>query len=505
MINSLRGRLTLYYLAAFALFLVILATSTYFFLQHEIAHRTDDDLSQLADSFVTTVRAELADPAEPSQLSIAISEAIAEHKTRDSFYLVANPDGSLIASSSDSTSHNHGIHTEVISALPEFRAIVVAANTQQPELVDVQVRHARFRAYARRFATERGDFVLTIFFSMHQSKEVLESIWSAFLIIIPLGLLLASLGGYLMAQKALAPVKSMSEQASRIDAANPEDRLTIENPDDELGGLARSFNELLGRLAISMDRQKQAIEQQKRFMADASHELRTPVAILGGETDVALSKLDRSPAEYRESLQVLRDEARQLGEIVENLFTLTRADAGNYPITRTRFYLDELVAETVRSARALAAEKHIELSVTSEPELVVDADELLARRLIMNLLDNAIKFTDPGGRVLVSASRSESSLAVTVADSGPGIPSHLQARVFERFFRADPARTRDGEKRTGAGLGLAISRWIAEAHNGRLDLTSSKSTGSVFVFTMPATPSAELAAPSSLPVNPAFK
>jgi signal transduction histidine kinase len=254
-----------------------------------------------------------------------------------------------------------------------------------------------------------------------------------------------------------------------------------------------------------MDRQKQAIEQQKRFMADASHELRTPVAILGGETDVALSKLDRSPAEYRESLQVLRDEARQLGEIVENLFTLTRADAGNYPITRTRFYLDELVAETVRSARALAAEKHIELSVTSEPELVVDADELLARRLIMNLLDNAIKFTDPGGRVLVSASRSESSLAVTVADSGPGIPSHLQARVFERFFRADPARTRDGEKRTGAGLGLAISRWIAEAHNGRLDLTSSKSTGSVFVFTMPATPSAELAAPSSLPVNPAFK
>jgi two-component system, OmpR family, sensor kinase len=502
MISSLRGRLTIYYVAAFALVIVVLATSTYLFLERAIAHRTDDDLSQLADSFLSTVRAELGDPGEPTALKTAVTEAIAEHKTRDSFYLVANPDGSLMASSSDpgpgSGPHNHGIRADMWPSQPEYQSLVATATAAHPEFVDLQQHHARFRAYARRFSTERGEFVLTIFASKHPSEEFLDSIRSAFLIIIPIGLLLAGLGGYFMAEKALAPVKSMSDEAAQIDATNPGARLTIANPHDELGSLAGSFNELLGRLAISMQKQRDAIDQQKRFMADASHELRTPVAILRGETDVALSKLDRSPAEYRESLQVLRDEARQLGEIVENLFTLTRADAGNYPITKSSFYLDELVSETVRSARTLASEKKIELNVASEPELLVDADELLIRRLLMNLLDNAIKFTEPGGRVNVSASRADSVFNIAVTDNGPGIPPQLQSRVFERFFRVDSARTRDGEKRTGAGLGLAISRWIAEAHNGRLQLASSTSDGTTFLFTLPAVPSAA-------PVNPAFK
>jgi two-component system OmpR family sensor kinase len=282
----------------------------------------------------------------------------------------------------------------------------------------------------------------------------------------------------------------MSNQASRIGTTNLHDRLIIANEGDELGLLADSFNLLLNRLAHSID-------QQRRFMADASHELRTPVAILRGEADVALSQAERSPGEYRESLQILREEARRLSQIVENLFTLARADAGNYPLARTRFYLDELLAECVRAARTLASAKDIQLTLQTEADLHMEADESLIRRMVLNLIDNAIKFTSPGGSVTLKARREEARYLVTVEDTGSGIPTDLQSRVFERFFRADKARTHHNEGEMGAGLGLAISRWIAEAHDGVLNLSSSDAKGSIFVASLPvAWKGLELRSPS---------
>ncbi len=214
-----------------------------------------------------------------------------------------------------------------------------------------------------------------VLFSLRQPEEFLESIRHVFALIIPFGILLASAGGYLLARKTLSPVVSMSEQASRIDATNLHDRLDVKNERDELGLLAHSFNQLLDRLAASID-------LQRRFMADASHELRTPISILRGEADVALSRAERPSSEYRESLGIVREEARRLSQLVENLFTLARADAGNYPLTKTHFYLDELLAECVRAARTLAAAQNIRLDIHSEEELLVDADEALIRRMI---------------------------------------------------------------------------------------------------------------------------
>jgi two-component system, OmpR family, sensor kinase len=334
----------------------------------------------------------------------------------------------------------------------------------------------------RRFSTSQGQYTLAVLFSLHQPEEFLESIRHALALIIPLGLLLASAGGYLLARRALKPVATMSQQASKIDAANLHDRLAVVNERDELGVLAQSFNQLLDRLAHSMD-------QQRRFMADASHELRTPIAILRGEADVALSQPQRPVSEYRESLRILRDEARRLSQIVENLFTLARADAGNYPLTKTRFYLDELLGECVRAARTLAAAKDIRLDLRSEDELLVDADEALIRRMVLNLIDNAIKFSPAGGHVSVTARREGPRYVVAVKDAGIGIPSELQPRLFERFFRADKARTHQNDPSTGAGLGLAISRWIAEAHHGELKLLSSDERGSIFEASLQPAPS----------------
>jgi two-component system, OmpR family, sensor kinase len=292
---------------------------------------------------------------------------------------------------------------------------------------------------------------------------------------------LASGGGYFLARKSLAPVVAMSSQAGRIGAANLHQRLAVQNERDELGHLARSFNDLLDRLG-------QSFERQRRFMADASHELRTPVAILRGESEVALSLQARSPEEYRESLSVLHQEAERLTHIVEDLFTLTRADAGQYPLQPRDFYLDELIAECVHSARTLALAKKISLALDGAAEAPIHADESLLRRMILNLLDNAIKYTPEGGKVAVECSREGEEYALRIMDTGTGIPAELRPRIFERFFRADKARSRSESDGGGAGLGLAISRWIAEAHQGRLELTRSDTTGSVFTAYLPVNP-----------------
>jgi two-component system OmpR family sensor kinase len=324
--------------------------------------------------------------------------------------------------------------------------------------------------------------------SLHAQQEMLQQIRVAFAWLIPLGVLLAGCGGYFLARRSLAPVAAMGKQAERIGAANLHERLEVRNANDELGRLARTFNELLDRLDRSFER-------QRRFISDASHELRTPVSILRGEAEVALSQLSRSPDEYRESLAVLHEEAQRLARIVEDMFTLTRADAGEYRLARSDFYLDELAADCVRATRALAQAKNISLAVAAPEEMPVRADEDLLRRMILNLLDNAIKYTPAGGNVSVTCGSVPDGYELSVADSGPGIPAEMQSRVFERFFRADRARSRTGTD-GGAGLGLSIARWIAEAHLGRIELARSDATGSKFTLRIPVSSES---APSSNP------
>jgi two-component system OmpR family sensor kinase len=486
MLNSVRFRLTFYYTVAFALVLLVLAFSMYAVLKSDNVKRVDTDISQLADSFLTTVHAELKDQKGPDPVKLSIDEAIAEHSFRDYLFAVFGTDGKLVESSGANFSMREkgSFSSEVFFASPSFQTLLAGSNGPAQDFADLKAGGEHFRGYARRFVTPYGNYVLVVLFSLRQPEEFLESIRHTFALIIPLGILLASAGGYFLARKSLAPVASMSQQASKIDATNLDDRLAVVNARDELGTLAQSFNQLLDRLARSID-------QQRRFMADASHELRTPIAILRGEADVALSRPERSTGEYRESLQILREEARRLSQIVENLFTLARADAGNYPLTKSHFYLDELLADCVRAARTLAAIKNIRLENHSEEELLLEADEALIHRMVLNLIDNAIKFTQPGGAVSVGARRQGGGYLISVKDTGAGIPSELQPRVFERFFRADKARTHQKDAGTGAGLGLAISRWIAEAHQGTLELSSSNSQGSVFAAYLQGPPKSQ--------------
>jgi two-component system OmpR family sensor kinase len=253
----------------------------------------------------------------------------------------------------------------------------------------------------------------------------------------------------------------------------------VVNERSELGRLALTFNELLARLDVSF-------EQQRRFMADASHELRTPVAIVRGESEVALSQESRSPEEYRESLAILHEEGRRLTRIVEDLFTLARADAGQYGLDPASFYLDETAAECVRAVRSLAARRGVALRhEDGGGEMPMRGDEGLVRRMLLNLLDNAIKYTPAGGEVRVELAREGEAYAIRITDTGVGVPEEARPHIFERFYRADKARSRNGGAGGGAGLGLSIASWIAEAHGGRVTLERSGRGGSTFLVSLP--------------------
>jgi len=223
-------------------------------------------------------------------------------------------------------------------------------------------------------------------------------------------------------------------------------------------------------------------ESQRRFMADASHELRTPVAILQGEVDVALARPQRDAAEYRETLEVMQRAIRQLARVVRDLFLLARADVGTLRMQRARFYLDEAIVSCVRGARTLAQSRGIELAERHDGEMPIEADEDLIKEMLFNLIDNAIKYG--GSAVDVSARSVDDAYEIEVRDHGGGIPRDEQSLIFERFYRVQHS----GD---GAGLGLPIARWIARAHGGDVVLRSSSEAGSLFVATLPVRPLAK--------------
>jgi heavy metal sensor kinase len=340
-----------------------------------------------------------------------------------------------------------------------------------------------YRVVGRRVQARGTPYTLVVLRSLHDQEDLLQRASFALFIAVPLALLLASIGGYLLARKSLAPVARMSATAERIGAANLHERLPVANERDELGGLARVINGLLARLDASFT-------QQRRFMADASHELRTPIAIMRSEAEVALSEPETSNADLRESIAIFKDETKRLTGIVEDLFMLARADAGQYQLTPKEFYLDELAGEVARAVRMLVAGKGLTLRVDASEEMPFRGDENLLRRLLLNLVDNAIKYTPKGGAVTIACKHEGARYIVTVSDTGQGVPADAQPHIFDRFYRADSARSRAGDDSvgptSGAGLGLSIARWVAEAHDGTLELLNTSAAGSVFQLVLPA-------------------
>ena len=500
MFDSVRVRLTLWYTGVLALVLICLAAGTYWLVARTTDRRTFISLAEISQGFLTTLQSEYKDQfkerAGVEALHAAAQESVDEFRLRDHRFAVLDSSGNVLAENQALPAPREPAGTASQAEIPGevLRNLVAGTSVAPRRLQDLTLGREHFRARVLDAEVGGSRVSIVTLQSLEGERLLLEDIRETLFWVIPMALVIASAGGYFLARKSLAPVVGMSEKAGRIGARNLHERLPVQNARDELGYLASTFNGLLERL----DR---AFEQQRRFMADASHELRSPVAIIRGEAEVALSQ-QRPPEEYRESLAIALDEARRLSQIVDDLFTLARADAGEYPLRPRDFYLEELAADCVRAARSMAAARGITLSYEPDGEMPIHADEALVRRLAMNLLDNAIKFTPEGGRISVACARAGGEYSLTVRDSGPGIPAEARDKVFERFFRLDPARSAspsaNGGERAGAGLGLAIARWIAEAHHGRLVLAQSDPSGSAFVAYLPANSAVGAA---SLPAN----
>jgi signal transduction histidine kinase len=263
----------------------------------------------------------------------------------------------------------------------------------------------------------------------------------------------------------------MAGSARRIGAENLNQQLPIANSRDELGQLGATFNELLARLRTSF-------ELQRRFMADASHELRTPLSIMRTTASVTLRKQSRGEDEYREAIQMMDEQSRRLSRIVKDMFILSLSDTGHYPLNKSAFYLNDLLEEVARAGGLLAEHKNVALEITNSTEASFHGDEDLLRRMILNLVDNAIKYTPPGGVIRLSLTQESGSYTISVSDTGPGIPIEAQSHVFDRFYRANVTRSHsDKAVSDGTGLGLAIARWIAQAHDGDLELAMARPSG----------------------------
>ena len=293
---------------------------------------------------------------------------------------------------------------------------------------------------------------------------------------LPLAVIVVTVGGYLLVRRALTPVEQITRAAERITQFNLSERLPVSRNGDELERLSLSLNRMITRL-------DDAFQNSQRFVADASHDLRTPLTILHGELE-SFAEDARLDAELRDRAGSMLEEVVHLGKIVEQLFTLSRLDAGEAQTEWTRFDLTELAKSTVEQMNLLAEDRGIAIACESSQPVPVKGNRVRLKQVVVNLLDNAIKYTPEQGTVTLSAQpdAAEGMVRISVADTGIGIPFKDIPRIFERFYRVDKARSRQVG---GTGLGLSIVRHIVERMNGRVSATSQLGKGSIFTIALP--------------------
>lgn len=323
-------------------------------------------------------------------------------------------------------------------------------------------------------ALRERNFTFLVGYPVAELREALENLFSIFLVLIPIALVVSAVGGLSLANKSLRAVDEVTTRARRITAENLDQTIPPRDVDDEIGRLISTFNDMIQRLNSSF-------AQVRQFSADASHELRTPLTVMRGEIELALRN-PKTHEEYRRVLESAMEEIIRMSSIIENLLTLAKADQGTYEVNLSEVNLASLAQELYDDGEMLAEGKHIRVALAAKDQITIVGDKVRLRQLFLNLIDNAIKYTPEGGAVTLSVERRNGSAVVQVADTGIGIPPEDINRVFDRFYRVDKARSREIG---GTGLGLSIAKWIVELHRGKISVQSEVDRGSVFTVELP--------------------
>jgi two-component system heavy metal sensor histidine kinase CusS len=440
---SIRWKLTLWYGAVLAAVLAAFSTVVFLTMRHQLLGRVDQGLTEeLADVLFEVHRA-----SDDPGLAEWLERRFARHEGFD--FQVTRPGGERFFVNQRLGDTALPIPKDSLAQTPSFE-VVTLKDGRRWRIVGVKVQGPS------------SPLIVQVARSLASFDQECRELLFTFVVTGPLTLLVAVGGGYFLARRALAPVEQITRTADEITADRLNRRVEVPNPRDEMGGLAGTLNRMIGRL-------ERSFAEMQRFTADAAHELRTPLAVLRNEIEVAL-RAPRSPEEYGRVLENLLEEVNRLSLVAEQLLFLCRQDAGLHPAAQDEVAAEVLLQEVVGNMRLVAEEKGVGLDLKENDPCSLVTDPRQLRRVLYNLLDNAIKYTGPVGRVTVSGMTRDRVWSVTIADTGVGIPPEHLPHVFERFYRVDAARSGDGN---GAGLGLAICQSIMTALGGAITLQSA--------------------------------
>jgi len=461
--RSIRFRLTVWYAGLLAGLLILFGVSIYIGLGHYLRSHLTDSLTKEAGQIGETLLVNVSVSGEEY-----VADEIKEHlapEINGIFIRVTRANGSTLYESSPPRD----------GSFDPGKVTARGDQTQASTRVEQLSAEAELMICAVPFTTREGSrFLIETGAPLRQSESVLHGLLLTFAVGLPIVVAVAIAGGYVLMTRALKPVGEITRRAEQISSRNLSERLPEAMTGDELEGLSIALNRMIARIEHSF-------RHVNRFTADASHELRTPLTVLRGELE-ALAQRQDIPTDARETIESTLEESERLSKIVESLLAISRLDAGEALMARERFDLAELVADTVEQMRLLAEDKRITLCCAAGDAVQVQGDPGRLKQVVVNLTDNAIKYTNEGGQVDIRVAAVDGKALLEVSDSGVSIPTEALPHVFERFYRVDKARSR---QMGGAGLGLSIVKSICEAHRGRITVESTEGKGSRFTVELP--------------------
>ena len=454
--RSLRVRLTFWYSCALILVALVLAGASRWAMAVSLDHALDQSLRYRLIGLHGFIDENGREGLDRLKTSLGRLDRLGE------LFQVFGPTGELMAQSDGLARHR------VSTKLPPDPGAGILYRSAGPPWFPV-------RMATQRIYVSGKPLIITVADPQRKFEGVLNEFYAALSLALPIALLIAVVGGYWLSRRALSPVDQIIDEACAINPTNLSARLSVPASGDELQRLSETLNQMLSRV-------EQSLMQMRQFTADASHELRAPMTLIYTAAEFALRR-DRSARDLKESLQKILREAKRCTALINQLLWLARADAGTSRVELVATDLTVLVADVVSEIKALASSREITV-LTKLPEfpIVAQRDEASFRRMLLILLDNAIKYTAPGGKVTISATVDGGEVVIAVADTGAGIPADELPFVFDRFWRADKVRSRDAG---GTGLGLAIAREIANSHNAELKVDSLVGQGSTFAVRLP--------------------